>query len=209
MSQQVQELIDKIKTEGIQKADKQASHIKAEAQKKADHIIAEANKKSEQIISDASSRVKKMEEATTMALKQASRDTLLSLRREIENILKRIVTSEIDKTLSAEQLSNVITEVAKNALGTEQTSQDILVAVNKDDYEQLKNGFLTRLKKEIKEPIKLESSNDIGRGFSISFDGGKSSFDFSDESLAEYLSTFLNAQVSELVKDAAPAIANI
>ena len=69
MSQQVQELIDKIKQDGIQQADQKAKEIEGQAQAKAQQIINEAENKAEQLIASAKEEIKKMEESTQI-LKQ-------------------------------------------------------------------------------------------------------------------------------------------
>ena len=137
-----------------------------------------------------------------MALKQSSRDMLLSLRKEIEHTLKQIVASQVRDSLTSDNLSKIIGDVINNFLSTKKSEVDIKVALNAKDLNQLKGSFISKLQKQLKDQIKFQSSEDIGKGFTISFDGGKSSFDFTDESLADYLSTFLNAQVAEFVKEA-------
>jgi len=200
MSQQVQELIDKIKQDGIQQADQKAKEIEGQAQAKAQQIINEAENKAEQLIASAKEEIKKMEESTHMALRQASRDTILSLRKEIEAILTKIAKTETGEALTAESLAKLIEIVIKSSLEGIKEKGNIEVSLNAKDVQKLKSGFLSKLQKQIKNPIKLQTSEDIGSGFTISFDEGKSSFDFTDQSLADYLSTYLNEQVSELVQ---------
>lgn len=201
MSQHVQELIDKIKNEGVQAADQKAKEIEDQANKKAEEILANANREAEQIIVNAKEEVKKMQESTHMALRQSSRDTLLSLRKEIENTLHKIINNEVSDALTSDTLAEIIAAVAKGQ-SDGKSSDDIIVSLNNKDQEKLKSGFMSKLQKQVKQSIKIQSSDDIGKGFTISFDSGKSSFDFTDESLAEYLGTFLNAQVADLVGEA-------
>jgi V/A-type H+-transporting ATPase subunit E len=200
MSQQVQELIDKIKNEGIVEANNQAGAIKTEADAKAQEIISQAQAKADQLIADAKVQIQKMEESGAMALKQASRDTLLSLRQEIENILQNIVRQDVGKALSDEDLSNILAQAVVAAIDGNK-EDNIEVAVNKKDLEALKSGAFSKLKKEVKDSVKLQGSSDVAKGFTISFDEGKSNFDFSDESLASYLTTYLNSQISSILNE--------
>ena len=68
------------------------------------------------------------------------------------------------------------------------------------DLKELRDGFLAQLQKQFKCPVHFQASEDIGKGFTVSFDQGKSSFDFSQEALAEYLSVYLNEELAALVK---------
>lgn len=200
MSEQVQELINKIKQEGIEEAQKKAKEIEDQARAKANQIVENAKKEAQKITHDAQEETKKMRLAAEMAIKQSSRNTILSLRKEIENILKKIITRQVSETLTSEQLGVIIQELIKKSAGTE-SKAEVQVNLNPKDLDKLKNGFFTKLQNEVKQPIQFQSAQDIAKGFTISFDGGKSRFDFTDISLAEYLSTYLNPQVAALVKE--------
>lgn len=201
MSQQVQELIDKIKAEGLQAADQKAKEIEAEAQKKAREITDNAQRRAQQMIAEAETTIKKREESAKTALQQSGRDMLLSLRKEIEKTLRSIVTAKVGEALTADRLSHMIREVSQKAIEQDLAAQGLEVVLNPQDFKSLGNGFLAELQKQLKKPLQLKSADDIGKGFTISFDQGKSRFDFTDASLADYLSAYLNEQVAALLKE--------
>ncbi|MFA5088856.1 MAG: hypothetical protein WC552_07465 [Candidatus Omnitrophota bacterium] len=200
MGQQVQDLINKIKTEGVQQAEQKAQEITALANKKAEQIISEAQEKGRRVISEAQAEAQKTKEATHAALKQAARDMLLTLREEINKTLQRIVSQETRSSLSPENLSGIIAGAVKSYLTQEAGEVDIRVAVNDQDLQKFKDGFIKKLQEEIKKPIQFQS-DEIEKGFSISFDGGKSCFDFTDSSLVKFLSGYLNAEMTSLLEE--------
>jgi V/A-type H+-transporting ATPase subunit E len=201
MSQQVQELIEKIKTEGMRAADQKAREIEQQAQKNALKIIEEAKHEAQQVIARAKQETQKIQTSAQTSLKQASRDMLISLRKEIGRILQRIVAAKVSDVLTTQNLASLITEVVKKAVEGNPAGLD--VSVSAKDLQELQEGFLAQLQKEIKKPILLKASDDIGKGFVISFDQGKSNFDFTDVGLADYLGSYLNEQVAALLKEAA------
>lgn len=201
MTQQIQELINKIKAEGVVQAEKKAKEIEAQAKMQAEKIVNDAKTQAEQLIVKAKQEQKKLEESTRTSLKQAARDMLLSLRKEIEVILTKIIKNETKQALTPDNLAGLINEVAKGFLKTENDVKDITVTVSQTDLKKLKEGFMAKLKEGIRQPIDLQSADDIEGGFTISFDSGKSSFDFTDESLVEYISSYLNAEVSSILKE--------
>ena len=201
MSQHVQELIDKIKSEGIQAAKQEAGEIAKQAQDQANKINEDAIAVSDQLLQNTNDDIKKMHESTHMALKQASRDMLLALRSEIANMLKKIISSQVKDSLSSAQLANIIAEVIKDSSQAGQSTSDICVTLSANDLKELKESFIAKLKEKVKGTIKLEASEDIDKGFTISYDAGKSNFDFTDESLAQFLSQYLNSEVSDLLKE--------
>jgi V/A-type H+-transporting ATPase subunit E len=201
MSQHIQELINKIKIEGVQAADEKAREIAEQARSEAQKVITGAGAKAQQIIADANGQAKRIHESTQMALKQAARDTLLTLRREIENTLGKIVHAQVSDTLSPDNLANILGEMIKKSVEAKLAERDILVSLNPKDLKKLNEGFMAKLQRQIKNAIKLQPRDDLAKGFTISFDEGKSCFDFSDAGLAEYLSAYLNAQVAALIQD--------
>lgn len=202
MPQQVQELIEKIKTEGVRAADEKAKEIEAKAQTDAQKVVTDANSRARQIITDANTQAKRIQESAHMALKQAARDTLLALRKEIEGVLGKVVSTQVSDALSPDHLADILGEVIQRSVDAKLVEGDILVSLNPKDLKKLSDGFIAKLQKQVKNSIKLQSRDDMARGFTISFDEGRSHFDFSDASLAEYLGTYLNAQVAALIRDA-------
>ncbi|PIW68507.1 MAG: V-type ATP synthase subunit E, partial [Candidatus Omnitrophica bacterium CG12_big_fil_rev_8_21_14_0_65_42_8] len=53
---------------------------------------------------------------------------------------------------------------------------------------------------EAKKGIVVRASDEISVGFTISFDAGKSQYDFTDKALAEYIGVYLKPKLSEILK---------
>ena len=200
MSQQVQELIDKIKTEGIQAADQKSREIEEQAKRKAQSILNEANKRAQDLLLDAEEEIRKKQEASRTALQQASRDTLLSLKKEVQKLLYKVVAAHLADALTPQKLSDIIEQVVHKAVEGESADAGVEAVLSPKDLKELRDGFLAKLQKQLKHPIHFKASEDIGKGFTISFDQGKSSFDFSEAALAEYLSVYLNEELAALLK---------
>ncbi len=198
MAEEIKDLIAKIQQEGISAAEKQAARIKAEADSQAQKIIAEAKIQAEKIIAQANSEAKKLGESTNASLKQAGRDLLISLRKEINAMLDRLVKLNIHQALSVEELTRIIRELIKNAplsLGSQ-----IVISLAQKDKDKLEKGFLKQLAEETKKKIILNAADEIDSGFIISFDSGKSTFDFSNQALTEYIASSLRPELNKILK---------
>jgi len=77
-----------------------------------------------------------------------------------------------------------------------------MVILKKEDLEALEKSYLNRLEDETKTGILLRPSEEIAGGFTISFDSGRSYYDFSDRALAEYIGTYLKPKLNQILKDA-------
>ena len=198
MAEEIKDLIARIQQEGVAAGQKQAAQIKAEADSRGQKIIAEAKIQAEKIIEQAKFEVKKLDESTNASLKQAGRDLLISLRKEINSMLEELVKLNISQALSVEELTRIIGDLIKNAplsLGSQ-----IIISLAPQDKDKLEKGFLKQLTQETKKQIILKSADEIDSGFIISFDSGKSTFDFSDQALTEYISGSLRPELSKILK---------
>ena len=200
MAEEIRDLIEKINQEGIKAAEEKAHTIEAAAQQRADDILAHAMRESEEMIAAAKDRIRRDDEKGKILLNQAGRDLLLSLRKEINAMLGRIVVSEIQKALTPEALFKLLSEVVRNYSAGE--ISDITVLLNKEDLEILEKNFLYKLKEETKKKIILSPSEEISGGFTISFDSGKSCYDFTDKALAEYIGTYLKPKLNQILQEA-------
>lgn len=198
MAEDIKALIDKINQEGIAAAAEKAKEIEEKAGQEAAKILDKAKRQAESLLNDAKEQVSKMREKESAALAQAGRDLLLTLKQEVNAMLQKIIVRELRDTLSPENLFKILNSAIKGSSVKETT--DIEISLNKEDLKALENGFLSKLKAEVKKEIILMPSQSIGSGFVISFDSGKSQFDFSEKALAEYIGTYLKPKLKEILE---------
>jgi V/A-type H+-transporting ATPase subunit E len=200
MAEEIRDLIEKINQEGIRAAEEKAQNIEAAAKQRADELLAQAKLEAEEMIAAAKDRIFREDEKGKTLLAQAGRDLLLSLRKEINALFGRIVVSDIQQALTPEALFRLLSEVVRNYSAGE--SSDITVFLNKEDLETLEKKFLHKLREETKKKIILRPAEEISGGFTISFDDGKSCYDFTDKALAEYIGTYLKPKLNQILKEA-------
>jgi len=199
MTEDLKALIEKIQREGVQAAEEKAKSIEHQATLQAQSMIDNAGKESQKLLASARQDIDKAALSAETALKQAARDLLISLRKEINAMLDRIITLHIRKTLNAQELSKILSALIKEwACAT--NKGNIVIALNKADAQTLEESFLNLLQAEVKSSITLIPSHDIQAGFKISYDSGKSCYDFTDKALAEYLSHSLEPRVAEILQ---------
>ena len=200
MQEELKGLIEKIQREGVQAAEAQAKAIEEEARANGQNILENAENSAKKLISDAQQKIEKMEEASAANLKQAARDLLISLRKEINSLLKQLILEDLHKALGPQELASSIAALIKSYQIQENT--EVVVSLSERDFQKLEKEFLGKLKAELKKNITLKPREDIRAGFTLSFDAGKSCFDFTDTALADYLSLHLEPKLAELLKTA-------
>jgi V/A-type H+/Na+-transporting ATPase subunit E len=199
MSDQIKELIEKINQEGVAAGQEKAARIEKQAQAEAETLVRKAQTQARQIIEDAQEKVARLQESSRSTLKQAGRDLLLGLKEEILGLLERVMVKDVAAVLTAEELAQIITGMIKECRGQE--AGQAVVYLSAADKSKLEGHFLNKLKNELKSGIELRQKDDIRAGFMISFDAGKSHFDFSEKALAQYLETQVKPKVAEILKD--------
>jgi len=190
MSEDLNALIEKIQAEGVEAAEAKARGIEAQAKKEADSIIAKARLEAQKILSKAKDGAIKTEESTRSLLKQAGRDVLLNLKKEINAMLEKIINIRVKEALAAGEISKIIASFIKDIPKEERANIVIL----------LEKSFQSELKEEAKKGVTIKASDDISGGFTISYDAGKSHFDFTDKAVTEYIATYLKPKLAEILK---------
>ncbi len=198
MAEELKDLIEKIQEEGVKAAEDKAKSVEKEAWHNAKACLSKAEKEAENIISEAKEKVARMEKSGKDSLKQAGRDLILSLRKEINALLDKIIVSRVREALSPAEIGKIITLIAQQSKDKEK--KDITVLLNKKDLDKIEKSLLKELKDEMEKGITLKSSEDIRGGFTISYDKGKSYYDFTEKALAEYIGSCLKPKLAEMLK---------
>lgn len=202
MDVQLQELIDKIKKDGVAAAETSASEKIAAAEKEAAKIIANAKEEADKIIRQAKDETARMEKASEDAIAQASRNLVLTFRKSVENELAAIVSAETEKAYDAKLLGTLIPETVKE-WAKKSDASDLSVILNEKDLKALESNLKTALKNKISEGLTLKADNSIGGGFRIGVKDGAAFYDYSAEAVADLFSAYLNPRVAAIMKEAA------
>ncbi len=202
MDVQLQELIDKIKKDGVATAEAEAAKKIAEAEKKAESIVADAQAKASEIIKNAKAETERMEKASDEAIVQAGRNMLLSFKDSLVAELDKIVQAETAKAVTKDVLAKLIPETVK-AWAKNSEASELSVLLGEKDLKALEDALKGDLKAEISKGLEIKLDKTLTAGFRIGVKNGAAFYDYSAESLAEMFGSYLNPKVAALMKEAA------
>lgn len=205
MDVQLQELIDRIKKDGVASAETSAQKIIADAEKKAASIISEAQEKADGIIKNARAETARMEKASEDAITQAGRNLIISFRDGITKELSAIVTEKTEKALDKDVLKKLVPETVK-AWAANPDASDLAVLLSPKDLKALESDLKTALKAQISKGLVLKADSSVSSGFRIGSKDGSAFYDFSAEEVAGLFSAYLNPRTTELMKRAAGGV---
>jgi V/A-type H+-transporting ATPase subunit E len=195
MDVKLENLIEKIKKEGVEGARRVSEEIIQKANQDAETILKKAKKEAEQIIRQGEERADQFQKNAELAVKQAARDSELLLKQRITELFDTVLKREVSQTLTPDVLKELILKVIGKWSGKEGTE----IVVSAKDKKRLQDILLKSLEKDLKDTVTIKVSKDISHGFRIGLKGENSYYDFSDESISALLKMFLNPSIKELV----------
>jgi len=199
MDVQLQELIDKIKSEGIKTAEQESARVLKEAEHKANDILADAHDEASSIIAKAKEEAHRFEQTAKEAVKQAGRNTILSLRTRVTEIFDAVIAEETKQAYSLKVLEEAIVSLIK-AWSKEQVP-NLQVLMSSSDLKKIEKQLKSRLAAELKKGVELKPFPQLQAGFRIAMKDGSAYYNFSDQGIAEILAEYLNPKIAEIVRE--------
>jgi len=197
MDVKLDSLIEKIKQDGIDKANKKKAEIIQSADKQAKEIIKEADKKADAILEKANEKANKLKGNTQSSLKQAARDTVLATKDQIRKLFNKILKEKISEELDSEFIKKLILKIGDK--WSHKKDETLEVLISKDDIKKLLQLLSEEIKKQAKGSIEIKVNDSIGHGFRIGTKGQDLHYDFTDESILESLKEFLNPAIAAML----------
>jgi V/A-type H+-transporting ATPase subunit E len=198
MDVQLQELIDKIKSEGIKTAEQESARVLREAEHKANDIIADAHKEASSIIAKAKAEAHRFEQTAKEAVKQAGRNIILSLRTRVIEIFDAVIAEETKQAFSLKVLEEAIVSLIK--AWNKERIPNLQVLLSASDLKKIEKQLKSRLAAELKKGVELKPFPELRAGFRIAMKDGSAYYNFSDQGIAEILAEYMNPRIAEIVQ---------
>ena len=199
----VQELINRLRDEGVKAGQEKSDQVLREAQEQTSRIVAQAKAEAEEILSKARSEIETERAAANESLRVAIRDTELKMEAELKADfaahVKRLVSVELS---DREFLRQVVPAIAGMAAGDKACEgQPVEVLLPQDLFETDERE--TRLTEKgqdrmrhlvlgisgdmLREGVDLKPSEDISGGIRIRLVGEDLEIDLSDQAISDLL----------------------
>jgi V/A-type H+-transporting ATPase subunit E len=201
MDVQLQELIEKIKSEGIKSAEQESARVLKDAQHKANDIIAAAHNEASGIVAKAQKEVRRFEHSAKDAVAQAGRNTILSLRTRITELFDALIAEQTKEAYTTKVLEAAIVSLIKS--WSKEQIPNLQVLLSSSDLKKVEKQLKSRLAAELKNGVELKPFPEIQAGFRIAMKDGSAYYNFTDQGIAEILAEYLNPKIAEIVQEAA------
>ncbi len=108
------QLIQSIKSEAIESANKESKQILEDANAKAERILKNAEEQRSQIISDANSEAAAILKKGESALQQAARDLNVAVRNDLIGLLSAVLDEKVTEEFSPDLVKTAVLKVIEN-----------------------------------------------------------------------------------------------
>lgn len=202
----VQELIGRLRDEGVKAGKQEAESVLQEARQQADQIVAQANAEADEIRDKARTEIEAERAASREAIQMAFRDTTLKLKSQVmaafSDHVRRLVSMELrDKDFLRQAILAIFgqatQEVAKDQPVEVLVSEELFVTdekgsrLTKEGKERLRHMVLGISGEMLREGVDLKPSGETNGGMRVRLVGEDLEIDLSDEALSELLLGYL------------------
>lgn len=202
----VDELISRLRDDGVNAGKSEAERLVSEAQAKAANIVAQAKSQSETMVADARTTIAKEKEAAKASLKTAVRDTELMLESELKagfaDHVKRLVSAELK---DPEFLKQLVLTVAGRTCPTLPEKEGFEILLPSEMFEKDKKGervsatakkrlhdFVLGISSEmLRDGVEIKAAEAAEPGLRIKLKDKDLEIDLTDNAIANVLLKFL------------------
>ena len=194
MENKIQELIEKIYNEGVERGNVEAERIIAQAQEQAELILNEARGKADEIVEKANRAANELKANTQSELKLYAAQALGALKSETASLVTDTIVKEaVKEALSGDALKNIVVKIA------ERWSTDEPLVISTTEAEELKKFFAAKAKALLDKGVEIKQVNGLKSSFSIAPADGSYKVNFGEAEFESFLKSFLRPQMVELL----------
>lgn len=195
MDNKLQELTDKIYTEGVEKGKNEAAKIVENAKAEALKIKEEAEAKAKQIITEAETMAMETKKNTQSELRLYTEQSLNALKTEITNLISDKIAADSVAAATADPkfMQSVILSLAQAWI------KDGNVTIDAKDAKALEDYFIANAKGLLEQGVKINDVKGIRSDFAISPAEGGYKITFGNDEFVAYFKEFLRPKLIEML----------
>lgn len=194
MAEELQQLLEKIQHDGVEKAKADADAILAKAKADAAALLKDAEAKAEAARAQAETDAQAFEARARKTIAQAARDTVLDVQAGLMGLFERLLAKDVAAALAAPAETARLALDAVKALGSGAADVDVAVGA------KLAAALKAQLAAAAATGVRVVLDETTGAGFSLRLDGGRVEHDFSEAAIAAALAKRLRPDLAKLVR---------
>ena len=199
MSNKLQELTDRLYSEGLSKGKEQGELLVSEARSEAENIIAQAKAQAVQIVQQAEKQAADLKAKAQSDVRMASEKSIQATRKEIETLMTSSICAPAVKDALTDKdfFKKVILEIASRFDATQ--SVDLSLVLPQSMQKDLEDWAQKELSRSLSKGVSVSFSKKIDSGLHIGPKDGSWFISFSGSSFEELISGYLSPVTRKLL----------
>ena len=190
MAEELQQLLEKIQRDGVDKANAEAKAIVDKAKAEAKAIVEKAQADADAKVAKADADAKAFAERASTTIRQAARDTVLEVKEGVGKFFEGLLAQDVKAALADNAAA-----LAADAVKALASGSDAQVAANAQLAEALRAQFAAKAV----NGVTVVTDESVGTGFSVLLDGGRVEHDFSEKTITGALARRLRPDLAKIV----------
>jgi len=190
MAEELQQLLEKIQHEGVDKANAEAKAILDKANAEAKAIVEKAKEAAAATTAKAEADAQAFAERANKTIGQAARDTVMEVKNGVNKFFEGLLAQDVKAALADNAAALAAEAIKALSAGT-----DAQVAANA----QLAEALRAQLAANAAKGVTVVTDESVGTGFSVRLDGGRVEHDFSEKAITAALAKRLRPDLAKIV----------
>lgn len=202
MTQDLQQLLDRIRQEGVEKAQDEAKAIIEKAHAEADALMAKTKAEAETYRKNAEREAEAFSRRAEASIRQAGRDVQIQVEQELIKTLERLLRGEIEQAAAdASALEVWISDAVAAYLKGGDAEVEVVLGGRAAEQAA---GLVQRLRNRAADGkgFTVSPNPAFPNGFSLRLEGGRVEHSFTAEAITTALSRLLRPQLVKLLQSA-------
>ncbi len=201
MENKLQELTEKIYSEGILKATNEGNEIKKKAKTEAGEIVKNAKKEADHIIEEANSRAEEIRMNVQAELKLSANQAISSIKQQIVNLISSKVVDEPVREAykDVEFVKRIIESLIENWASGKTGVTGISLILPEKSRNDLGNYFTSKQHEVLKGGLDVTFDKAISSGFRIGPKDDSYLISFTDDDFSNFLRAYLRPRTTQLL----------
>ncbi|AJA89942.1 ATP synthase subunit E [Borreliella chilensis] len=197
MQFEVKDLINKIKKDGLEEAERVSNDIILKAKKEAEEIVFKAEEAARVLKAKSESEVNDYKSHALEASRQAIRDLIIGVEKNLKSLFENALRDNVVETFSD---NNFLAELIIKVTDYWIKEEKLVIHLNESDFSSLEYILRLKLGNKLEQGIELKPFKGINKGFKIQKKNIGLYYDFSVDTIADILFDYLNPRFKEVVK---------
>lgn len=194
MTHDLQQLLEKINSEGVEKAKAEAAAILAQATREAQTIVTDAKRNAEQMLATAQQEAAAFERRAEETIRQSARDTVLTVEKSVGALLTAVLQKDVNTAMGD---AAIVAQLAVEAVRAYIGGGALEVAATTKMVDAIRAAIAA----SALQGVTVVTDETAGTGFKVLLAGGRIEHDFTGKAVADALSKHLRPRLAALVKE--------